>query len=467
MTAATAILAEESLPQGNRQLYRYSKTSDSAIPFVRQLPSHWRVEKLKHVASVRFSSVNKKTEEGESLVRLCNYTDVYNRDTIVDDPEFMQASATAAEIARHTLRKGDVLITKDSEAWNDIAVPAFVTDDMPGVLCGYHLAHIRPNPAKLDGAFLTRAFASDGIRQQFHVAANGITRYGLPNRAIAGGLFPIPPLNEQRAIAAFLDRETTKIDELIAKKVRLIELIQKKRTALISHAVTKGLDPAVPLKDSGVEWLGQIPEHWTLRRVKYLTKILRGKFTHRPRHDPAMYGGHYPFIQTGEISQNNRYVGKHRQTLSEAGFKQSKQFPKGTLVMTITGAGTANVAILDFEACFPDSIVGFVPSRDVCIDYLYNLFIAMRHPLLQTSVTNTQPNLNIDRIGALLTVQPLIEEQNAIVRRIDEVSANYGALIAKAALAIKRLGECRTALISSAVTGQIDVRNYRPEAPCQ
>lgn len=265
-------------------------------------------------------------------------------------------------------------------------------------------------------------------------------------------------------IAKFLECETAKIDELIHKKVRLIELVQKKRAALISHAVTSGLDPNVPMKDSNVEWLGQIPKHWTLRRVKYLAKILRGKFTHRPRHDPAMYGGPYPFIQTGEISQLSRYVGEHRQTLSEAGFRQSKQFPKGTLVMTITGAGTANVAILNFEACFPDSIVGFVPSRDVSIDFLYNLFIAMRQPLLQTSVTNTQPNLNIDRIGALLAVHPPMAEQNAIVQRIDQVSARYDGLITKVGLAITRLRQYRTALISAAVTGQIDVRQHGKEA---
>lgn len=139
MTRATGILIDDDLPKGRRQLHRYSATSDSAIPFVRRLPSHWRVEKLKHVASVRFSSVDKKTEVGEIPVRLCNYTDVYHRDAIFDDPEFMQASATIAEIGRHTLKKGDVLITKDSEEWNDIAVPAYVTNDMPGVVCGYHL----------------------------------------------------------------------------------------------------------------------------------------------------------------------------------------------------------------------------------------------------------------------------------------------------------------------------------------
>ena len=274
MTRLNGSLAEQS-PAGNRVFPRYSDAKPTAIPFVDQVPSHWRIEKLKHVASVRFSSVDKKTEEGEEPVRLCNYTDVYNNDKIVDDPEFMQASATLDEIARFTLREGDVLITKDSEAWNDIAVPAYVTADMPGVLCGYHLAHIRPNPAKLDGAFLSRAFAADGIREQFHIAANGITRYGLPNRAIASGLFPIPPLDEQRAISTFLDRETTKVDELIRRKERVRELLIEKIRATQSLAVTEGTKPVSPRGKAETPWLPTCPSHWQILPLRRVPKLDR------------------------------------------------------------------------------------------------------------------------------------------------------------------------------------------------
>jgi len=139
---------------------------------------------------------------------------------------------------------------------------AYVTADMPGVLCGYHLAQIRPNPAELDGAFLRPRLRADGIRQQFHIAANGITRYGLPNRAIAGALFPIPPLDEQKVIAAFLDRETAKIDVLIASKLSFIGRLQEKRIALISHATTRGLRASVRLRPLNCEWLANMPSHW-------------------------------------------------------------------------------------------------------------------------------------------------------------------------------------------------------------
>ena len=373
----------------------------------------------------------------------------------------MTASATDDQIERFTLRASDVVITKDSEDAADIAVPAYVPEDLPGIVCGYHLGVIRPRKGLL-GSFVANFFRGSVLKAMVEVRANGLTRVGLGHDAVTSLPVPTPPVPEQQAIANFLDAETSKIDGLIAEQRRLVELLGEKRQAVISHAVTKGLNPDAPLKPSGIEWLGDVPKHWEVVRVKYLTRILRGKFTHRPRNDPRMYDGPYPFIQTGEISPTSRYVGEHHQTLSEDGFKVSKEFPAGTLVMTITGAGTANVAILNFEACFPDSIVGFVPTDGVSIDYLYNLFIAMREALLSTAVTNTQPNLNIERIGALFTVNPPLAEQDAIIEAIERESSNYDTLIAKAERAIELLQERRTALISAAVTGKIDVRGYDP-----
>ena len=224
-----------------------------------------------------------------------------------------------------------------------------------------------------------------------------------------------PSLPEQRAIAAFLDRETAQIDALVAKKERLIELLQEKRTALISHAVTKGLDPDVPLKDSGVEWLGEIPAHWEVKRVSQISEILRGKFTHRPRNDPALYDGPYPFVQTGDVTRARKEITSYRQTLNERGLGVSKMFPSGTLVMTIA-ANIGDVAVLDFAACFPDSVVGFVPRSGIERDFLFYVFLAMKPELLREAPVNTQGNLNIERIGSIGSPIPVPSEseQHAI-----------------------------------------------------
>jgi type I restriction enzyme S subunit len=214
---------------------------DSGVEWLGAIPAHWEVKRLKRLASVRLSNVDKKTLEGEEPVLLCNYIDVYKNERITRSLEFMPATASKEQKKQFALRAGDVLITKDSESWTDIAVPALVAEDLDGVVCGYHLAHIRPN-RDCDGAFLSRVFAAIGPRDQFHVAANGITRYGLSSDAIRSAIIPLPPLPEQRAIAAFLDRETAKIDALIAKVREAIERLKEYRTALISAAVTGKID---------------------------------------------------------------------------------------------------------------------------------------------------------------------------------------------------------------------------------
>ena len=241
-----------------RRFRPYPEYKDSGVEWLGEIPSNWDVKRLKTTASVQLSNVDKHSEEGQVPVKLCNYVDVYYNDLITAELQFMNATATPEQVRRLPLRVGDVLITKDSESWTDIAVPAVVGEDLPDVLCGYHLAHIRPGP-KLDGRFLARQFSAIGTRDQFHVAANGITRFGLGGDAIRTGLFPVAPIDEQHAIADFLDRETAKIDALVARKERLIELLQEKRTALITRAVTRGLDPNVPMKDSGVEVAGRDP----------------------------------------------------------------------------------------------------------------------------------------------------------------------------------------------------------------
>jgi len=215
---------------------------DSGMEWLGEIPEHWDVKKLKHMSSVQFSSVDKKSYEGEIPVRLCNYVDVYYNDFILPDLNFMEATASPSEISKFILRKGDVIITKDSESWDDIAISAYVPSDFEGVLCGYHLAQIHSNNAVIDGEYLFRSFSAQGINDQFKVAANGITRYGLGKYWLDNSFFPTPPTDEQYGITKFLDLETAKIDALIEKICQAIECLKEYRTALISAAVTGKID---------------------------------------------------------------------------------------------------------------------------------------------------------------------------------------------------------------------------------
>jgi type I restriction enzyme, S subunit len=230
----------------------YPAYRSSTVKWFPRVPKHWKVVRLQHLAALAPSSVDKKTVEGEQLVNLCNYTDVYYNERITTNIEFMLATARREQIDKHTLRAGDVLVTKDSESWDDIAVPAFVPQDLPGVVCGYHLVQIRPQSSRLDGRFLFRCLQASGVREQAWVQATGITRYGLKRQDLKYLMLPLPPISEQRAITAFLDRESLLLDLLMAgtwsdktevgKLGELIDFFREYRTALISSAVTGQID---------------------------------------------------------------------------------------------------------------------------------------------------------------------------------------------------------------------------------
>ena len=185
-------------------LPRYLEYKASGVEWLGDVPGHWEVKRLKQVCHVFPSNVDKKSHDGETPVKLCNYTDVYYNDTITSDMEFMAATASTEQIAKFTLRAGDTIITKDSETADDIAIGAYVPADLPGVICGYHLSMIRPKVGT-HGAFVKQLFDSTYVKSCVEVRANGLTRVGLGQYQIDNLELPFPPVKEQQTIAAFLD----------------------------------------------------------------------------------------------------------------------------------------------------------------------------------------------------------------------------------------------------------------------
>jgi len=218
------------------------KLKDSGIEWLGEIPEHWEVKRLKYIANVQFSNVDKKSYENEEDVFLCNYLDVYNNEFINSKIGFMKATALPREIEKFTIKYGDVLTTKDSETPDDIANAALVTEDFNNVLCGYHLTHIRPDRRFLLGEYLFRLFYAKKFNDQFAVSANGITRYGLSTHSFNSSYISLPSINEQNQIAEYLDKIAKEIDISIGNHIKSIKLLKEYRTALISEAVTGKID---------------------------------------------------------------------------------------------------------------------------------------------------------------------------------------------------------------------------------
>ena len=397
----------------------------------RDIPPGWRLEKLKFFADVRNSNVDKALSEEEEPVRLCNYTDVYYNDRITHDLPFMEGSATEAEIERYQLKRGQVILTKDSEGWDDIGIPALVMEDMPDVLCGYHLSVFEPG-AELDGGFLAWLCRSEPLNDQFKLAANGVTRFGLGQYPMKNAFIALPPIDTQRRIARFLDEKTARIDGLIEKKRALLDRLAEKRQALITRAVTKGLNPDAPMKPSGIDWLGDIPAHWDCCGLGQKIKLQRGMdITKDERLD-----GPFPVISSGGID----YF--HDTALCTA---------PGVLIGRKGSAGKLHYAETDF---WPHDTTLYVREfRGNLPKFVWYLLHTLDLTSFDTGSSN--PTVNRNRVHPMRTAWPSPREQAEIVSQLDVALEATGNLEIKIGYSIQRLDEYRSALITAAVTGQI------------
>lgn len=265
---------------------------------------------------------------------------------------------------------------------------------------------------------------------------------------------PFPSSDEQQSIADYLDETCSKIDEIIAEAKASIDEYKELKQSVIFEAITKGLDKNVEMKDSGVEWIGKTNKNAVIKKIKYTSNISRGLFNYRPRNAEFLYGGIHPFIQTGDVAKANKYVTDYKQTLSDEGTKISKFFPKGTLTMTIA-ANVGDVSILGFDAYFPDSVLGITPFNKYSSEYLYYVFSSMKSEFVRVSISNTQLNLNVERVKELFV--PIFEDsvvQKKIIEYLDEKCSTIDSLISEKESLIKDLETYKKSLIYEVVTGK-------------
>ena len=458
MRTNAAYLLESAEGGGRMGFRRYAEYRDSGVEWIGEVPVGWEVEKLKFVAEVQPSNVDKKVKENEKEVLLCNYTDVYYNEEITGGLTFMKATASDLQIRKFTLKSGDIIITKDSEDPNDIAVPAYVPQDLEGIICGYHLALLRPRDRIL-GWYLKRVMDSRYARSFFATRANGLTRYGLGIYAINNFVLPLPPLKEQKQIAAYLDRETAKIDSLVSKKEQLIELLQEKRQAVISHAVTKGLNPNAKMKDSGVEWLGKVPAEWIVKKLKYAFLRIVGGSTPNST-EPIFWDGDVVWVTPTDVSKTTRLRDSLRRITQEGLLSCSSELvPPGSIIIT-SRAPVGNAALAETELCTNQGCKALIiPSSTISPIFAFHLLSILKPELQRLATGTTFTEITTNKLGAVQLPIPPLREQIAIAAFLKKETAKIDILIEKCETAIKLLKERRTALISAAVTGKIDVRS--------
>ena len=437
---------------GPRRFRPYPNYWGSEVEWLERIPSEWDSLRLRYVVEMNAPKREIRNLDPETEVSFVPMEAVGEFGGLLLET----TKPLAVVLNGYTyFRDGDVIVAKITPCFEN-GKGALAGGLHNGIALGTTELHVL-RAGHCDRRFLFYLTLSDHFRRLGTAemyGAGGQKR--VPESFIRNLRHPAPSLPEQRSIAAFLDRETAKIDALVAKKDRLIELLQEKRTALITRAVTRGLDPTVPTKDSGVEWLGEIPAHWEVKKVKRLCLVRRGA-SPRPIDDPIYFDdeGEYAWARIADVTASERYLEATTQRLSALGKSRSVALEPGELFVSIA-ATVGKPIITKIKCCIHDGFVYFVGLREDR-EYLYYLF-SCGEPYKGLGKLGTQLNLNTDTIGDIYLPQPRRQEQQAIVQFLDGKTARIDALVVKVREAIDRLKEFRTALISAAVTGKMDVR---------
>lgn len=445
-------------PAPGRGLRPYPAYRPSGVPFTDRLPAHWHAKPLKHVVRINPEDLPDRTDPDYKL----RYIDIGNVDYVAGiQSEEDYTFENAPSRARRRVRNGDTIV---STVRTYLKAIARIVDPPDNLIVSTGFAVLRSTP-QIDPGYLYRLVQSTEFIGR--VVANSV---GVSYPAIAPttlGRMPIwlPPLPEQRAIAAFLDRETAKIDGLVGKKRRLIELLREKRTAMISQAVTKGLDPAAPTKPTGIDWLGHVPKHWQVMRLKFVAHI-QGGVTLGKKYDPETTIRR-PYLRVANVQDGYLDLDEITNIDIPPDDAQRHTLHPGDVLMTEGGdfdkLGRGYLWEGQIEGCLHQNHIFAVrPDQDRLrsrfLAWLLTSFHAKHHFTSTSQQTTNLATTNRTKIGDFLLTLPPIHEQQGILRRLETETCRLDTGIQRTQLAILRLDEYRSALISAAVTGQVDVR---------
>lgn len=416
-------------------------TFKSSVEWLGDLPICWEEKRLKYQADLITVKAEQKTNP-IALENIASWSGAYQKST-----SDFQGEGVA-------FQRGDILFGK----LRPYLAKVYLAQKNGEAVGDFHVLRPEYNGRYLQYLMLTK---------EFILSVDGSTYGAKMPRAgwefMANMVLPCPEPNEQQTIANFLDHETTKIDTLIDKQQQLIKLLKEKRQAVISHAVTKGLNPDAPMKDSGVEWLGEVPEHWDVALLKYFWDVLDCK------HITA------EFVDDGIPLASIKEVKSWVVDLSEA-----KRTTEAYYALLIDGNRKPQVGDIVYsrnatvgEAALVPDKVKFAMGQDVCLlkkqtEFNSGYFLhQLNSPVVKLQlesllIGSTFKRINVEEIRNYFVVSPPIEEQNEIAGYLKSKSLRYDHLIGHAETAIALMQERRTALISAAVTGKIDVRNWQP-----
>jgi len=423
--------------------------------WLQEVPIHWDIKRLRYAAHLVGEKVEADDDEPKPYIGL-EHIQSWTGKLLDLDPDFLPDGVS------HRASAGDVLFGK----LRPYLAKATIADRE--CLCSTEILVIRGHHT--NQKYLLYSILSHGFIAFVNASTYGV-KMPRANWDDIGNLpIPLPPLSEQQAIAAFLDQETARIDGLIAKKRRLIELLHEKRTALITRAVTKGLDPNAPMKDSGIEWLGEIPAHWEVKPVWAVVTTRGGSTPSKEKGN--FWDGDIPWISPKDMKIEK--IEDSQDHVSEDALRETNlsYIEAGAILIVVRGMILAHsfpVALTTSAVTINQDMKAITPGIKLNAEYLMRLMQGMKSVFVSFTDESAHGTkcLRTEIWSRLKIALPPVIEQARIVEYVNLSAGRFASLIDKAQDAIARLTEYRTALISAAVTGKIDVRAADDRVPAE
>lgn len=433
---------------------QYESYKPSETPWIGDIPSHWKEYRIKYNTFLkgRIGWQGLKAEEFKSEgYCLITGTDFDNNGGINWETCYRISKERFFEDELLHVKDGDILLTKDGT----VGKLAYLHSLPEPASLNSHLLIVRQKNDLIHNSFLYYALSSSIFKSFCSYNQTGSIMNSISQEMFSYFNCFAPPIEEQEAIVAYLKEKCGNIDKIIAAQEQRIELLGELKQSIITEAVTHGLNPDVPMKDSGIDWIGKIPEHWDVRRIKTLSPVKRGA-SPRPIEDPKYFdeNGEYSWVRIADVSASEKYLYTTEQKLSQLGASLSVKRHPGDIFISIAGT-VGKPIITQIKCCIHDGFVWF-PNLKFNTELLYYIFMTGR-PYLGLGKMGTQLNLNTDTIGCISIPVPPKEEQNAIVKYIESMLDPLNSAVAKAQREIELLKELKQTTITEAVTGKVKV----------
>jgi type I restriction enzyme S subunit len=449
---------------------RYPAYKETGIDWLGTVPEHWRVERFKLSVESCMNGVWGEEASNKSNDVVCIRVADFDRQKLIaaDPEEPTIRNISDRDIEARSLRCGDLLIEKSGGGEKQPVGAVVLFTGSTLAVCSNFVARMRLAPGMTPSFWRYAHHAAHSLRVNTKSIKQTSGIQNLDQQQYLDELAAYPPSDEQEEIANFLDRETAKIDALIAEQQRLIELLQEKRQAVISHAVTKGLNPNAPMKDSGVEWLGEVPEHWEVKNIRMAAERITYGFT-----NPMPTEERGPYMLTANDIDNGRIRFESCRRTSEYAFLREltdKSRPIHDDILLTKDGTLGRVALYteqDEPACINQSVALLRPNKSLCLGgFLATALISAcyQERMLFDAGGTTIKHIYISRLAKMAIALPPISEQEEMLVKLEKRTRPYELLIADSNASLALLQERRSSLISAAVTGQIDVRGLVPEA---